>query len=146
MAKHIYCHHSIELEVPFFDVDAMSIVWHGHYVKYLEMARCAFLSTIGYDYMTMKESGFVWPVVQMQLKYVRPARFGQRIRMDVAVVEIDSCLRLDYTIVDAASGAQLTRATTTQAVVRLADGQMQYHTPPCWQAAVRRHETFRQPD
>ncbi|MCP2040748.1 acyl-CoA thioester hydrolase [Neisseria sp. HSC-16F19] len=145
MAKHIYCRHSIELEVPFFDVDAMSIVWHGHYVKYLEVARCAFLSAIGYDYMVMKEAGYVWPVVQMQLKYVQPARFGQRIRVDVAVVEIDSCLRLDYTIADAASGAKLTRATTTQAVVRLADGEMQYHTPPCWQEAVRRHETFRQP-
>lgn len=53
MKKHIYCRHSFEIEVPFFDVDAMHIVWHGNYVKYLETARCAFLSAIGYDYNEM---------------------------------------------------------------------------------------------
>lgn len=53
MAKHIYCRHSFEIEVPFFDVDSMHIVWHGNYVKYLETARCAFLSAIGYDYNEM---------------------------------------------------------------------------------------------
>ena len=49
MAKHIYCRHRAEIEVPFFDVDVMQIVWHGHYVKYLEVARCAFLDAIGYN-------------------------------------------------------------------------------------------------
>ena len=76
MAKHVYCHHRTEIEVPFFDVDAMHIVWHGHYVKYLEVARCAFLAEIGYDYNEMGRQGFSWPVVQLNLKYVQPARFG----------------------------------------------------------------------
>ena len=26
------------VEVPFFDVDSMRIVWHGHYLKYFEIA------------------------------------------------------------------------------------------------------------
>ena len=30
---------SVELEVPFHDIDGMGIVWHGHYFKYLEIAR-----------------------------------------------------------------------------------------------------------
>lgn len=58
MKKHIYCQHSFETEVPFFDVDAMHIVWHGNYVKYLETARCAFLSSIGYDYNEMGRQGY----------------------------------------------------------------------------------------
>lgn len=78
MKKHIYCQHSFETEVPFFDVDAMHIVWHGNYVKYLETARCAFLSSIGYDYNEMGRQGYSWPIVQMNLKYIRPARFGQK--------------------------------------------------------------------
>ena len=49
----------------FFDVDAMHIVWHGNYVKYLETARCAFLSSIGYDYNEMGRQGYSWPIVQM---------------------------------------------------------------------------------
>jgi acyl-CoA thioesterase FadM len=33
-----------------FDVDTMNVVWHGHYVKYLEVARCALLDKIGHNY------------------------------------------------------------------------------------------------
>ncbi|OSI10727.1 acyl-CoA thioesterase [Neisseria sp. Dent CA1/247] len=142
MAKHVYCRHSTEMEVPFFDVDAMHIVWHGHYVKYLEVARCAFLSEIGYDYNEMARQGFSWPIVQMNLKYVKPARFGQKIRVDLAVVEIESCLRIDYTIVDAESGVKLNKASTTQAAVSLESGEMQFETPESWLQAVKRHPTF----
>lgn len=143
MAKHAYCYHSLEIEVPFFDVDAMHIVWHGHYVKYLEVARCAFLSTIGYDYNEMGRQGFSWPIVQMSLKYVRPALFGQKIRVDLAVVEIESCLRIDYTIVDVSSGEKLTKASTTQVAVSLENGEMQFQTPDSWLAAVKTHPTFK---
>ena len=39
-----------EISAEFFDVDAMQVVWHGNYVKYLEIARCALLDKIGYGY------------------------------------------------------------------------------------------------
>ena len=38
----------IELQVPSFDVDMMEVVWHGHYVKYFEQARCALLDKLVY--------------------------------------------------------------------------------------------------
>ncbi|HRM21363.1 MAG TPA: acyl-CoA thioesterase [Neisseria sp.] len=142
MAKHVYCHHRTEIEVPFFDVDAMHIVWHGHYVKYLEVARCAFLTEIGYDYNEMGRQGFSWPVVQLNLKYVKPARFGQKIYVDLALVEIESCLRIDYIISDAQSGAKLTKASTTQVAVALESGEMQFQTPASWLAAVAKHKSF----
>lgn len=142
MKKHIYCRHSFELEVPFFDMDAMHIVWHGNYVKYLETARCAFLSSIGYDYNEMGRQGYSWPIVKMDFKYIRPALFGQKIRVDMEIVEIESCLRIDYTIRDAQSGEKLTRASTTQAAVSVTTGEMQFQTPQSWLDAVRRHPAF----
>ncbi|MDO4879587.1 MAG: acyl-CoA thioesterase [Neisseria sp.] len=142
MARHTYCRHCFETEVPFFDVDAMHIVWHGNYVKYLETARCDFLASIGYDYNEMGRQGYSWPIVQMSLKYIRPARFGQKIRIEMAVVEIESCLRIDYTVYDALTGEKLTRASTTQAAVSLADGLMQFQTPQSWLDAVQRHPSF----
>ena len=39
-----------ELEVQFFDVDSMRVVWHGNYVKYLEVARCELLKLFDYNY------------------------------------------------------------------------------------------------
>lgn len=140
--KHIFCRHSHIIQVPFFDVDPMRIVWHGNYVKYLEVARCAFLDSIGYSYDEMGRRGFSWPIVKMDLKYIRPARFGQTIRIDMAISEIDSCLRIDYTLSDEQTGEKLTRASTTQAAVSLETGEIQFQTPESWLEAIRSHPTF----
>ena len=52
----------IEIEVPFNDLDPMGVVWHGNYLAYLERARSALLTKLGYDYEEMVESGFAWPI------------------------------------------------------------------------------------
>ncbi|OAM37693.1 4-hydroxybenzoyl-CoA thioesterase [Eikenella sp. NML080894] len=142
MAKHIYCRHHTEIEVPFFDVDVMQIVWHGHYVKYLEIARCALLDAIGYNYTVMLKHGHTWPVVKLDLKYIRPARFGQKIRVEMAVTEYESCLRIDYILRDAESGIKLTQAHTTQVAQRIDNSEMQFQTPASWQQAVRQFAGF----
>ncbi|MCF7521103.1 acyl-CoA thioesterase [Neisseria sp. ZJ106] len=140
--KHIYCRHSLNLEIPFFDVDSLMIVWHGHYVKYFEQARCAFLSALGHDYTVMRETGFAYPVVKLDIKYVKPATFGQHICVNLAVVEFESCLRIEYTITDERSGATLTRASTTQVAVRIDNGEMQFQTPDAFQNAIRQYPGF----
>ncbi|WP_239325409.1 acyl-CoA thioesterase [Snodgrassella gandavensis] len=135
--QHRQLRHSTVLEVPFFDVDSMDIVWHGHYVKYLEVARCAFLSAIGYDYNVMKANGYGWPIVQLQLKYVRPAVFGQKIRIEVILKEYESCLKFDYVISDCRSGEKLTKASSMQVAVCMATRETQFQTPESWLQAVR---------
>lgn len=129
--------HSVIIEVPFFDVDSMDIVWHGHYVKYLEVARCAFLSAIGYDYNVMKANGYGWPIVQLNLKYVRPAVFGQKIRVEVVLKEYESCLKFDYVISDIISGNKLTKASSMQVAVCMQTRETQFQTPESWLQAVR---------
>lgn len=129
--------YSMVMEVPFFDVDSMDIVWHGHYVKYLEIARCTFLSAIGYDYNVMKANGYGWPIVQLQLKYVRPAVFGQKILIDVLLKEYESCLKFDYVISDCATGEKLTKASTMQVAVCMKTRETQYQTPESWVKAVK---------
>ncbi|QIW16740.1 thioesterase [Pasteurellaceae bacterium RH1A] len=140
--KHVYCRHHSDYEIPFFDVDSMDIMWHGHYVKYLEMARCAFLEDIHYTYDVMREKGYGWPIVQLNLKYVKPALFRQKIRVSLALVEYESCIRIDYVITDLASGTKLTTGSTTQVAVEIASREMQLQTPQSWREAVEGFEGF----
>ena len=120
----------IELQVAFFDLDPMDIVWHGHYVKYLELARCALLERFDYGYAQMCASGYVWPVVDMRLKYVRSAGYGQRIKVRAEITEWESRLRIDYLLRDAASGERLNKAYTIQVAVDMQSREMQYVCPP----------------
>lgn len=59
----------VELTVPFHDVDMMGVVWHGNYFRYFEIAREALLNQFNYGYRQMKESGYLWPVVDTRVKY-----------------------------------------------------------------------------
>lgn len=119
----------IEMQVQFFDLDPMQIVWHGNYVKYLEIVRCALLDSIGYNYEQMKASGYAWPVIDMNLRYIGPATFGQRLLMRAEIVEWENRLKIDYLISDAASGKRINRASTTQVAVDIASGEMCFVSP-----------------
>jgi acyl-CoA thioester hydrolase len=128
----------VEIQVQFYDVDMMEVVWHGHYVKYFEAARCALLDRIGQNYGEMRDSGYAWPVVDMQLRYVRGARFGQRLTVRADLVEWEHRLKINYLITDSASGERLTRGSTTQVAVEIATGELQFVCPAVWTAAVER--------
>ncbi|MET0330786.1 MAG: thioesterase family protein [Dyella sp.] len=131
-------HIDTEVLVPFFDVDAMDMVWHGHYVKYLEIARCALLDAIGHNYNQMTASGYVWPVVDLQLRYVGPARFGQRLIVRADLVEWQNRLKIHYLISDATSSQRLTRASTVQVAVSRDRGELQLVSPTAFTEAVER--------
>ncbi|SBV37244.1 4-hydroxybenzoyl-CoA thioesterase domain protein [uncultured Stenotrophomonas sp.] len=124
----------IDLSPAFHDCDPMHVVWHGNYFKYLEIARCALLQRYDYDYPQMLESGYLWPVVDARVKYIRPLLYQQPLRVRARLVEWENRLKIDYEIRDAASGQRLTRAHTIQVAVDAASKEMLYQCPPVlWQ-------------
>jgi acyl-CoA thioester hydrolase len=131
-------HDEVEIVVPFFDVDSMDVVWHGHYVKYFEVARCALLEKIGHNYNQMRESGYAWPVIDLQLRYVRGAVFGQRIVVRADLVEWENRLKIHYLISDATSGERMTRGSTVQVAVEISRREMQLASPAVFIAAVEK--------
>lgn len=122
--------HSVEIEIPFHDCDPMNVVWHGNYPRYLEVARCELLRIFDYDYEQMKDSGFAWPIVDMQIKYVASAVFTQKIKVAAYLKEYENRLRIDYVITDAISNKRITKASTTQVAVKISSKEMQFVSPP----------------
>lgn len=120
---------SVEIEVPFHDVDAMRIVWHGRYVKYLEVARTALMRSLGFDDLSVHAQGWMYPVVDLRLRYLAPARAGQRLTVRADLGDHAPMLRIRYQVRDAASGRWLARASTAQAPVEVASGAL-CHRPP----------------
>ncbi len=119
----------LPLNVPFFDVDSMNIVWHGHYCKYFELARCKLLDKIGYNYHHMAESGYAFPIIDLHSKYVKPIVFGQDIVITATLIEWEVRLKIHYRIEDAHSGEKLTTGHTVQAAVNVHTKAMQLECP-----------------
>lgn len=118
-----------ETRVQFYDLDPMEVVWHGHYVKYLEIVRCVLLERIDYSYAQMKASGYFWPIIDLHVRYAAPASYGQRLRLRAEVVEWENRLKISYLIADATSGRRLARATTTQVGVQITTHEMCFVSP-----------------
>jgi acyl-CoA thioester hydrolase len=120
----------VEITIPFHDVDAMEVAWHGHYVRYLEIARCAALATIGYDYPEMKASGYSWPVIDLHLRYPGPLQYGQHAIVKATLVEWENRLRFEYEIRDKESGKRVSTAETVQVAVDMKKQEMCFLSPP----------------
>ncbi len=119
----------VTLQIQFYDLDPMDVVWHGRYVNYLEVARCALLDQIDYNYLQMKASGYIWPIVDLHLRYIAPVKFGEHIKIRATLVEWENRLKIDYLITDANTGKRLTRASTTQVAINIATQEMCFVSP-----------------
>jgi acyl-CoA thioester hydrolase len=107
----------------------MAVAWHGHYVKYFEIARCALLDKIDYNYKEMKESGYSWPIIDLRIRFAKPARLGQTIEVVASLTEYELRLKIDYLIRDPVSGARLTKGHTIQVAVDQRSGELLLNSP-----------------
>lgn len=120
---------SLDMEVAFFDVDAYRIVWHGTYPRYFEIARCKLLEKIEFTYKDMEAAGYFFPIIDMQVKYIKPLRFEQQFVITATLREWEHKLSIDYLITDKHSGERLTKGKTSQVAVSMPDNTMQFASP-----------------
>jgi acyl-CoA thioester hydrolase len=119
---------TIPATVAFHDVDLASVVWHGHYLKYLENARWALMDGVGFGVQAMLASGYGWPIVELHVKYVKAARIGDRLEVRASLAEWQNRLVINYLVTNSA-GERVARASTVQVAVELATGVLQFATP-----------------
>ena len=98
--------------------------------------RSALLSRFDYDYPQMRDSGYLWPIVDLRTKYLRSARFGQRLRVRAELTEWEVRMRIDYLVSDAESGEAITRAHTIQVAVDAATGEFRGEAQPAREGEI----------
>ena len=116
------------IEVPFYDLDPMNVVWHGNYIKYLETARCDLLSKIGYNYDNM------------DLKFIKPAVFAQKLKIKTTVEDVEPALNLKYEIYDAGTNEKIFKAKSMQICVDIKTRESVYTAPENFLKKLREYE------
>lgn len=119
----------VDILVPFHDLDPLGVVWHGHYFKYFELARTELMRGLGFDVEEMKLSGYAWPVVDAQCRYIAPLRYGMRAVVRAELLETAHRLKVGYEIRDKETGQRIVRGYTLQAAVKLGTWEMCFDTP-----------------
>ena len=113
------------------DTDAMGIVYHGAYLRWMEHARVELLRGRGLSYAEMEREGLGLPVVEARLRYLRPGRHDDVITLGVAVGPVGRArVRFDYRLqvnLDGRPGLKtpvvLVEGETLHACTRVADGR-----------------------
>lgn len=119
---------SIDIQVPFFDIDPGGVAWHGHYFKYFEVARCELLEGVGYSYERMMETGLLWPIADTMVRYVHPLTLNKKARVTACLREWEFRLVIDYKVEDEA-GKILTRGRTVQVPVEAESLELRLGSP-----------------
>ena len=108
----------------------MQVVWHGNYFRYFETARAELLRKINYDYPQMQASNYLWPIIEVYTRFIKPLRYGQHIRVSAALMEWENRMKIDYLVLDAASGKRLTKGYTIQCALDTHTQELQLVSPP----------------
>ena len=102
-----------ERSINYYETDAMGIVHHSNYIRFLEEARCFFLDKIGIPYKKIEDEGLMIPVLEVNCKYKHPARYADTIVIDVKMCELKGVrMIIDYTITNKNTGDLILEAQT----------------------------------
>ena len=114
---------TLEIPVRFAECDSYGVVWHGHYVLYLEQAREALTARHGFTAARALAMGYKVPITRMELRYRAPARADQTLRVTARLRPPDVArFVLDYEVRSEA-GELLVSAETEQVVLN-AEGEL----------------------
>jgi acyl-CoA thioester hydrolase len=73
--------HSIRFRVRYAETDQGGIAHHSIYPVWFEMGRVEMMRQTGITYRDMELEGFFFVIVELQIKYRRPARFDEELEL-----------------------------------------------------------------
>jgi len=117
------------IAIRFSEVDSMSVVWHGSYVKYFEDAREAFGLQYGLDYMTIYNHGFYAPLVDLSFQYKRALSYQSKPVVKITYRPTAAAkIVFDYEITDAVTGDVAATGHSVQVFTDL-EGNLEWANP-----------------
>lgn len=105
--------HSCNLRVRYGETDQMGVVYHGSYPAYFEQGRTEWLRDLGVTYRWMEENRIMLPVVEISIKYSRPARYDDLLKVTTQLRENPTVkITFDYELLNEQNEILATAWTT----------------------------------
>ena len=82
--------HIFEQKVFYSDTDAYGVVWHGSYLRWLEMGRVLFCEQLGFNLIDLVEKDIVLPVTNLNVRYKKSARLNDEIIIQTCITKFNN--------------------------------------------------------
>lgn len=81
---------AVEHRVNYSETDQMGFVYHANYLVWMDMARTEHLREAGMSYRELEETGVFLTVTDVRIRYRRPARYDDLVRVRCWIRELAS--------------------------------------------------------
>ena len=90
---------SSHLRIRYSETDQMGYCYYGNYAQFFEIGRVETLREIGVTYKELEERGIMLPVVDLNVKYLRPALYDDLIEIKTFLRKVPGIkIEFDYEI------------------------------------------------
>lgn len=104
------------IQVRYAETDQMGIAHHSNYPIWFEAARTELSKACGFSYLAMEQAGILNPLVELQIRFIKPLRYDDIVNVDVWIAEVSPVkLVFRYSIMKA--GEVMATGMTLQALV-----------------------------
>ena len=116
------------LTVPFHDCDPLSVVWHGRYFEYFELARTELFASHGVDVPQIRDLGFRMYVADARCRYTFPLTYGDEVEVTAKATAWKPMLRIVYSVRNLTQSRRSARGFTALATTDIT-GRLLPETP-----------------
>jgi acyl-CoA thioester hydrolase len=86
---------NVNIRVRYAETDQMGYCYYGNYAMYYEVARVETLREIGFNYKSLEEDGVLLPVIEFNIKYLKPAFYDDQLKI-ICKIPIIPTLRIKF--------------------------------------------------
>ena len=87
---------TVQIRVRYAETDQMNVVYYGNYAQYFEVGRVESIRQLGVVYKDIEASGVVMPVVEMHVRYLRPATYDDLLTVKTTIRELPENYRVEF--------------------------------------------------
>jgi acyl-CoA thioester hydrolase len=85
-----------QFRVRYAETDQMGVVYYGNYAQYFEVGRVETIRQLGVSYKDMEKEGVIMPVVEMHIRYHKPAKYDDLITVKSEIRELPNSHKITF--------------------------------------------------
>ena len=85
-----------QIRVRYAETDQMGVVYHSNYFYYFESSRAESIRQLGYTYVDMEKMGVIMPVIEVNCKYLKPARYDDLLTVKTILKELPVHHKIEF--------------------------------------------------
>lgn len=85
-----------KIRVRYSETDQMAVVYHSNFFPYFESARAESIRHLGFTYADMEKLGVIMPVLEVQARFLRPARYDDMLTIKTLLKELPLQHKIEF--------------------------------------------------